>query len=197
MRRSDSGAGGVRRGPPVADPPHLPGPRDGGLPPAGLPPEVATSGLARWDSIEELRRLVADGNPLAHHVPAPFLHTGPLDPSVLVVVPHWAATAVPRVVIVANRVERRMAALRVIEALRLHAAAHEGRLPDRLAEVREVPVPNGPHVQIETRHYLIGLIQTLQKGELAGERELPVKGRDDQEYEEGSSPAHVHTAYMQ
>jgi DMSO/TMAO reductase YedYZ molybdopterin-dependent catalytic subunit len=38
MRRSDSGAGGVRRGPPVADPPHLPGPRDGGLPPAGLPP---------------------------------------------------------------------------------------------------------------------------------------------------------------
>ncbi|HXQ62028.1 MAG TPA: glycosyltransferase [Acidimicrobiales bacterium] len=66
-------------------------------PPTGLPPEVAT-GLARWDSIGELRALLADGGPIAHHVPAPFLHTGPTDPSVLVIVPHWAAAGVARVV---------------------------------------------------------------------------------------------------
>ncbi|HVC69684.1 MAG TPA: glycosyltransferase [Acidimicrobiales bacterium] len=67
-------------------------------PPAGLPVEVATSGLACWDSVAELRRLLAEGGPIAHHVPAPFLHTGPLDPSVLVVVPHWSAAGVARVV---------------------------------------------------------------------------------------------------
>ena len=69
-------------------------------PPAGLPPELATAGLARWDSMEEMRRLLADGGPVAHHVPAPFLHTGPTDPSVLVVVPHWADAGVARVVTV-------------------------------------------------------------------------------------------------
>jgi glycosyltransferase involved in cell wall biosynthesis len=67
-------------------------------PPTGLPPDVATAGLARWDSMAELRRLLADGGPIAHHVPAPFLHTGPTDPSALVVVPHWADAGVPRVV---------------------------------------------------------------------------------------------------
>ena len=67
-------------------------------PPSGLPVDVAAAGLARWDSIEELRRLLADGGPIAHHVPAPFLHTGPTDPSVLVTVPHWADAGVARVV---------------------------------------------------------------------------------------------------
>ncbi len=41
------------------------------------------------------------------------------------------------------RVDRKVAALRVVEALRLHAA-HDGRLPDRLADVTEVPVPEDP-----------------------------------------------------
>ncbi len=67
-------------------------------PPAGLPAEVATAGLARWDSIGELRRLLGGEGRIAHHVPAPFVHCGPLDPSVLVVVPHWAAAGVARVV---------------------------------------------------------------------------------------------------
>jgi hypothetical protein len=42
------------------------------------------------------------------------------------------------------RTERRFAALRVVEALRLYAAAHEGRLPARLADVTEVVVPDDP-----------------------------------------------------
>jgi glycosyltransferase involved in cell wall biosynthesis len=67
-------------------------------PPAGLPSELATAGLVGWDSIGELRRIMAEGGRIAHHVPAPFLHTGPLDPSVLVTVPHWAALGGPRVV---------------------------------------------------------------------------------------------------
>ncbi|HEY5251770.1 MAG TPA: glycosyltransferase family 1 protein, partial [Acidimicrobiales bacterium] len=67
-------------------------------PPAGLPAEVATAGLVRWDSIGAVRDLLAEGGPIAHHVPAPFLHTAPADPSVLVTVPHWAEAGVPRVV---------------------------------------------------------------------------------------------------
>ena len=42
------------------------------------------------------------------------------------------------------RLDRKIAALRVIEALRLHAAAHDGALPDKLNEVTLVPVPNDP-----------------------------------------------------
>ncbi len=40
--------------------------------------------------------------------------------------------------------ERSLAALRVIEALRMHAALHDGKLPDKLDDVTEVPVPNDP-----------------------------------------------------
>jgi hypothetical protein len=42
------------------------------------------------------------------------------------------------------RLEREIAALRVIEALRMFAAGHDGRLPDRLDEIVEVPVPLNP-----------------------------------------------------
>ncbi|MGH9018930.1 MAG: glycosyltransferase family 4 protein, partial [Acidimicrobiales bacterium] len=69
-------------------------------PPSGLPAELVTAGLMAWDSVAALRRLLAEPTALAHHVPAPFLHTGPTDPSVLVVVPHWAAAGVARVVTV-------------------------------------------------------------------------------------------------
>ena len=34
--------------------------------------------------------------------------------------------------------------LRAIEALRIYAAAHEGRLPDKLADIAEVPLPIDP-----------------------------------------------------
>lgn len=42
------------------------------------------------------------------------------------------------------RGERTIAMLRTVEALRLYAAAHEGRLPQQLDDIREVPVPHDP-----------------------------------------------------
>ena len=42
------------------------------------------------------------------------------------------------------RVDRKVAALRVVEALRLHAAGHDGRLPDSLDLIKSVPVPGDP-----------------------------------------------------
>lgn len=42
------------------------------------------------------------------------------------------------------RHERAIAMLRVIEAIRLHAASHEGRLPKQLSEITDVPIPQDP-----------------------------------------------------
>ncbi len=43
-----------------------------------------------------------------------------------------------------NLLERNLAALRVVEAVRMYAAAHEGRLPEKLDDVTEVPLPDDP-----------------------------------------------------
>jgi len=42
------------------------------------------------------------------------------------------------------RLDRRVAALRVIEAIRIHAAANAGALPDALNQITAVPVPDDP-----------------------------------------------------
>ena len=42
------------------------------------------------------------------------------------------------------RLEREIAALRTIEALRIFAAAHDRKFPARLADIREVPVHANP-----------------------------------------------------
>jgi len=52
-----------------------------------------------------------------------------------------AITASSRAVL---RVEQRISMLRVVEALRLYAASHDGRLPATLDEIKEVPVPLDP-----------------------------------------------------
>ncbi len=44
----------------------------------------------------------------------------------------------------AVRNDRQIAALRVVEALRLYAAGHDGKLPRDLDQIREVPIPNDP-----------------------------------------------------
>ncbi len=44
----------------------------------------------------------------------------------------------------ATRLDRRIAALRCIEAIRLHAAAHDGKLPATLNDIRAVPIPLDP-----------------------------------------------------
>jgi hypothetical protein len=54
------------------------------------------------------------------------------------------------------RAARRVAALRCLEALRLYAAAHEGRLPADLDAVKEVPVPHDPVTGRPFRYELDG-----------------------------------------
>ncbi len=42
------------------------------------------------------------------------------------------------------RLDRRVVALRVVEAIRLYAASHDGTLPENLKQITEVPVPDDP-----------------------------------------------------
>ena len=53
-------------------------------------------------------------------------------------------SALEKVYLGEERLERQFAALRCVEALRLYAAGHDGRLPAALADVTEVPVPQDP-----------------------------------------------------
>ena len=43
-----------------------------------------------------------------------------------------------------TRMDRRIAALRCVEAVRLYAAAHDGKLPASLDDVKDVPIPDDP-----------------------------------------------------
>jgi len=46
-----------------------------------------------------------------------------------------------------NRLDRHVAALQCVEAIRLYAAAHDGKFPKELISITEVPVPNDPVMQ--------------------------------------------------
>jgi hypothetical protein len=69
--------------------------------------------------------------------------------------------AIDRVLLAPVRVERKIAALRCIEALRLHAAAHGGKLPSKLDEVTEVPIPLDPRLGKPFEYRLEGNKATL------------------------------------
>ncbi|MBN2296273.1 MAG: hypothetical protein JXM70_27835 [Pirellulales bacterium] len=67
-----------------------------------------------------------------------------------------------------TRLEQRIAFLRVIEALRLYGAANGGRLPERLADVTEVPVPFDPVTGKPFTYKLLGDKCYLEAAPLPG-----------------------------
>ena len=60
------------------------------------------------------------------------------------------------------RVEREVAALQVIEALRMFAADHDGKLPKTLDEITAVPVPNNPATGKAFKYRLDGATAVLE-----------------------------------
>lgn len=86
-----------------------------------LPYPQALAGMRRAEAELNARRHVLALNPLI----------GLIQPAVRAFQAPW-------------RVERRIAALRTIEAIRLYASANDGRLPATLADIRMVPVPDDP-----------------------------------------------------
>jgi len=70
--------------------------------------------------------------------------------------------------IASSRTDRDMAILRVIEALRIYGASHDGHLPQSLGEVTEVPVPLDPITGKAFAYRLEGNTATLQVTPLRG-----------------------------
>jgi hypothetical protein len=72
------------------------------------------------------------------------------------------------------RLQRRIAALQCVEALRMYAAAHNGKLPDALEDIREVPIPLDPVTGKPFEYASDGITARLHgprpPGELASER---------------------------
>jgi hypothetical protein len=68
------------------------------------------------------------------------------------------------------RTDRRVAALRVIEAVRLHAAAGGGKVPNALADIKAVPVPNDPYTDKPFEYAATGDGFTLTLPPPAGEK---------------------------
>jgi hypothetical protein len=52
--------------------------------------------------------------------------------------------AVQKVFFTTTRIDRKLAALRSIEAIRLYVAGHEGKLPSALSDITDVPIPIDP-----------------------------------------------------
>ena len=52
-----------------------------------------------------------------------------------------------RALLLMNRLDRHVAALQCVEALRLYAAVHDGKFPKELSTITEVPVPGDPVTQ--------------------------------------------------
>jgi hypothetical protein len=68
------------------------------------------------------------------------------------------------------RTARRVAALRALEAIRLHAAANAGQLPKTLADVKVVPVPEDPYTLKPFDYVPTGNTFTLSGPPPAGEK---------------------------
>src|SRR5262249_26346090 len=71
--------------------------------------------------------------------------------------------AIQRVMLARTRLDRRLAALRCIEVVRLYGAAHGATLPATLGAIKEVPVPIDPGTGKEFTYQVTG-----EKANLSG-----------------------------
>ncbi len=86
------------------------------------------------------------------------------------------AHLLPRVVKVRRqqgRLEQRIALLRHVEALRLHAAVHDGKLPEKLSDVG-VPLPPDPFTGKPFAYRAEGTTAHLRGGPPRGEEQNPI-----------------------
>jgi hypothetical protein len=78
--------------------------------------------------------------------------------------------AVDKVHFATVRLQRRIDALRIVEALRLHAALHDGKLPEKLSDITDVPIPPDPASGKSFDYKLDGGKATLTAPAPAGEK---------------------------
>jgi hypothetical protein len=81
--------------------------------------------------------------------------------------------AIGRVFAGQARLDRKIAALRIVEAIRMHAAANGGALPDSLDSIQLVPVPADPGTGRPFGYTLANGVATLTAPMLPGTPRLP------------------------
>ena len=69
--------------------------------------------------------------------------------------------AIAKALLAENRLTREFAALRVIEAVRLYAADHDGKLPEKLSDIHAVPIPVDPGSDKPFEYHLDGQTAVL------------------------------------
>ena len=100
---------------------------------------------------KRLDKKIAAAKPFGTGVDREFL------PMVTLLVPAMQASRQAQM-----RLDREVASLRVIEALRMYAAEHDGRLPARLEEIDQVPVPDNPATEKHFAYRLDGSTAVLE-----------------------------------
>jgi hypothetical protein len=125
----------------------------------GVPYPLAHAGLDKADHILR-REIVSSGSPS-------FSLAGLLIPATI------------KVMETSNRLDRRIAALRAVEAIRIFAAIH-GRLPTSLSEITEVPVPVNPATGAAFAYVSDGATATLS---VAAESTRPQAAWNSFQYE--------------
>ncbi len=80
--------------------------------------------------------------------------------------------AIERIYDARARLDRHLAALRCIEAVRCYAAAHDGKPPTSLSDITEVPVPIDPTTGHAFDYSAQGNVVTLREAGLAAGRPL-------------------------
>jgi hypothetical protein len=78
-----------------------------------------------------------------------------------------------RVYAATARLDRRVAALRCVEALRLYAAVHDGKLPAALGDIKDVPIPTDPMTGKAFEYKVSGDTATLSAAAPPGEPAVP------------------------
>ena len=86
--------------------------------------------------------------------------------------------ALSRAYFLTTRVDQKIAALRCVEAVRMYAAGHEGKLPANLGEITEVPIPIDPITGKGFVYKVVGNTITLE-----GPAPKGVSARDRLRYE--------------
>lgn len=84
-----------------------------------------------------------------------------------------ALPALQKVVAASVRTDRRVAALRCVEAIRMYAAEHDGKLPTNLDAVSEVPIPIDPMTGKAFTYRVFGERATLTAPPPQGEKAYP------------------------
>jgi hypothetical protein len=77
-----------------------------------------------------------------------------------------------------NYIDRKIAALQIIEALRLYAGKHEGLFPQKLSDITDVEIPNDPVTKKQFEYKSTGSEATIQ---IEGTKDSD--GRDSVRYE--------------